>query len=148
VIYDGTVYVSTYQGEVAAVTEDTGVVLWRRKLSSYAGLAANWRYVFVTDSDDRVWALDPGNGSAMWKQEKLLNRQLSAPALLDDYVLVGDLEGYVHWLSQDDGSQMARIRVARAPIRATPIVREGIAYVYAEDGSVTALSTPTPVETP
>ncbi len=148
VIYDGMIYVATYQGEVAAVTEDTGVVLWRRKLSAHAGLAAHWRHVYVTDAEDRLWALDPSNGSALWKQDKLLNRQLSAPAILDDYVLVGDLEGYVHWLAQEDGSQLARLRIASAPIRSAPTVVDGIAYVYADDGTLAALSTPTPVETP
>jgi outer membrane protein assembly factor BamB len=142
VISGDMIYVCTFQGDVAGVSLDTGVVLWRRELSSHAGLTANWRQVYVTDSKDRVWALDPRNGAALWKQEKLLNRRLSAPAILDDYVLVGDLEGYLHWLSYEDGSLLARTRIASAPISAAPRVAEEVAYVYADDGTLAAV-TPT-----
>lgn len=140
VIYDGIIYVCTFQGEVAAVSVDTGVVLWRRPVSSHAGLSADWRHVYVTDAKDQVWALDPHSGAGLWKQDKLLNRRLTAPAILDDYVLVGDLEGYVHWLSYEDGSLMARTRVGNAPISAPLRVVDDIAYVYTEDGVVTAMT--------
>jgi outer membrane protein assembly factor BamB len=140
VIYDGIIYVCTFQGEVAALSMDTGVVLWRRPVSSHAGLSADWRHVYVSDAKDQVWALDPHTGAGLWKQDKLLNRRLTAPAILDDYVLVGDLEGYVHWLSYEDGSLMARTRVGNAPISAPLRVVDDIAYVYTEDGVVTAMT--------
>lgn len=140
VISDNIAYVATYQGEVAAVSVESGVVLWRRELSSYAGVDADWRHVYVTDSKDQVWALDPQDGSALWKQDKLLNRRLTAPAILEDYVLVGDLDGYVHWLSYEDGAQLARVRVSSAPISAPPHIEDGIAYVFADDGTVAALA--------
>ena len=139
-IYDGTAYVCTYQGEVAAVSVDTGVVLWRRELSSHAGVSADWRALYVTDDQDRVWALDPGNGAALWRQEKLLNRRLSAPAIVDDYIVVGDLEGYLHWLYYEDGSFAARMELADAPISAAPLVVNDVIYVYADDGSLSAVS--------
>ncbi len=139
VISDGLVYVCTYQGEIAAVSEDTGVVMWRRELSSHAGLDADWRAIYITDSEDRVWALEPRNGAGLWRQEKLLNRRLTTPAILDDYILFGDLEGYVHWLYYEDGALAARVEVADAPISSAPIVVNDVAYVYADDGTLTAL---------
>jgi outer membrane protein assembly factor BamB len=145
VVRDGMVYVGSYQGDVAGIGQDTGVVLWRRRMSSYAGMAADWRRLYVTDASSRVWALDEQNGSALWKQEKLLHRRLTAPVLLGDYVLVGDLEGYVHWLSYDDGSQKARVRVSSSPISIAPQVVDEVAYVYADDGTLAALA-PSPTE--
>ncbi len=139
VISDGMVYVCTYQGEIAAVSEDTGVVMWRRELSSHAGLDADWRAIYITDAEDRVWALEPRNGAGLWRQEKLLNRRLTTPAILDDYILFGDLEGYVHWLYYEDGALAARVEVADAPISSAPIVVNDVAYVYADDGTLTAL---------
>lgn len=140
VLSDGMVYVCTYQGEIAAVSEVTGVVMWRRELSSHTGLAADWRAIYVTDAKGRVWALEPRNGAGLWRQEKLLNRRLTAPAILDDYILVGDLEGYVHFLYYEDGSLAARIEVADAPISSAPIVVNDVAYVYADDGTLAALT--------
>ncbi len=145
-VYDGIAFVCTYQGEVAAVSLDTGVVLWRRDLSSHAGVAADWRALYVTDDQDRVWALDPGNGAALWRQEKLLNRRLSAPAIVDDYIVVGDLEGYLHWLNYEDGAFVARVELADAPISATPLVVNDVVYVYADDGSLSAVSAAPPVD--
>ncbi len=139
VISDGMVYVCTYQGEIAAISEDTGIVMWRRDLSSHAGLAADWRAIYITDSKDRIWALEPRNGAGLWRQEKLLNRRLTAPAILDDYILLGDLEGYVHWLYYEDGALAARVEVADAPISSPPIVVNDVAYVYADDGTLIAL---------
>ncbi|MEE9358260.1 MAG: outer membrane protein assembly factor BamB [Sedimenticolaceae bacterium] len=139
-IREGVIYVSTYQGDIAAVSEDTGVVLWRRKLSSYTGLGADWRQLYITDADDYVWAIDPGNGSALWKNKKMHARMLSAPAVLGEYILVGDFEGYLHWLAQEDGRLLGRIRVGDAPITTTPLVVDGIAYIYGDGGEMAAIT--------
>ncbi len=141
-VVDGVIYVATFQGDLAAVSLETGVVLWRREMSSHAGAAADGYQVYVSDAEDQVWAIDPRSGAALWKQKKLRGRRLSAPAVLDQFVLVGDFEGYLHWLSVEDGSLVARTRVGDAPISTPPIVRDGIAYVYGDGGRLAALSGP------
>ncbi|MEJ2611620.1 MAG: outer membrane protein assembly factor BamB [Candidatus Thiodiazotropha sp.] len=138
-LVEGTVYVAAFQGDVAAVSESSGVVLWRRKISSYAGLDASWRQLFVTDEADHVWSLDASNGATLWQQKALHARQLSAPAMVDDYLVVGDFEGYVHWLAQDDGRQMARIKVSSDPITLKPLVIDDTVYVLDEGGTLSAL---------
>lgn len=142
IIVNGVIFVTTYQGEMAAVAEDTGVVLWRRKLSSYAGMGVDWRQLYVSDSDDHLWAIDPRNGSALWKNKKMQARRISAPAVLGNYVVVGDLEGYLHWLSSEDGRILGRSRVGDAPIIAAPIVVDGVVYVYGNGGDLAALTLP------
>ena len=143
VIRDGVIYVATFQGDLAAITADTGVVLWRREVSSYAGISVDWRYIYLTDVQDSVWAFDPGNGSAVWRQKKLHGRRLTAPVPLDDYILIGDFEGYVHWLHAEDGSMVARNRVGDEAIRARPRVVLDTAYVYNEEGELAALTAAT-----
>ena len=141
VVSYGAIFVCTYQGDIAAVSEDTGVVLWRRKLSSHAGLNVDWRYLYVTDSEDQVWALDPQSSGSVWKQDQLRYRRLTAPALLGGYLVVGDFEGYLHWLSSEDGRVLARIEVADdEPISHQPLVQDGRVFVYADDGTLTALA--------
>jgi len=147
VVVNGVVYVTTYQGDMAAVSEDTGVVFWRRKLSSYAGMSADRRQLYVTDANDHLWAVDPRNGAALWKNKKLQARRLSAPAVVGDYVVVGDLQGYLHWLSTEDGRILGRSRVGDAPITAAPIVVDGVVYVYGAGGDLAAM-TPASKERP
>ncbi|MET0061671.1 MAG: outer membrane protein assembly factor BamB [Candidatus Thiodiazotropha endolucinida] len=139
VLVEGTLYVSAYQGDVAAVSESSGVVLWRRDISSHAGLDASWRQVFITDAEDHIWSLDATNGATLWQQKKLHARKLSAPAMVGDTLVVGDFDGYVHWLSQEDGRQLARIRVGGDAIRLKPLVIDEIVYVLDEGGTLSAL---------
>jgi outer membrane protein assembly factor BamB len=141
VLEGDTLYVCAYNGDLAAVDLASGSVLWRRELSAHAGLAAADGVLYVTDSDDQVWAAQPSDGAGIWKQEYLRYRDLSAPAVFGNWIVVGDLEGYVHVLSRRDGSVGARERVADGPIRARPLVAGGRVFVYGDDGTIAALST-------
>ncbi|RMG33816.1 MAG: hypothetical protein D6720_10730 [Gammaproteobacteria bacterium] len=138
-VLGGLVFVATYQGEVAALEEDTGEILWRRKFSSYSGMAADRYNVYAADADGFVWALDADNGSARWRQEALKNRQLSDVAVLAGTVAVGDFEGYVHLLSSEDGSLVGRTRVGSAPITHGMLVADGVLYVMGDEGDLAAL---------
>jgi outer membrane protein assembly factor BamB len=140
VVQGGMVYVATYQGQLAAVDERTGEVAWRRKLSSYAGLGADYGYLYVSDDEDNVWAIDPNNSSSMWKQAKLNYRKLTAPAVLGKYIVVGDFEGYLHWLSPEDGSMLARSRVGSSPISTPPVIDGKVAYVLGDGGELAAIT--------
>lgn len=140
VLDGGTLYVSAYNGDLAAADLSSGSVLWRRALSAHAGLAIADGVLYVSDSDDQVWAAQPSDGAGIWKQESLRYRDLSAPAILGDWVVVGDLDGYLHWLSRRDGRIVARQRVADGPIRARPVASAGRLFVYGDDGTVAAVS--------
>jgi outer membrane protein assembly factor BamB len=139
VVVGGTAYVATYNGDLAAVDVATGDVLWRRELSAHAGLSADERALYITDSDDNLWAADPTDGAGLWRQEGLRYRRVTAPALLGNYLAVGDLEGYVHLLSRRDGALLGFERVSKARIGHRPVVAGAVAFVYANDGTVAAL---------
>lgn len=139
VLVEDTVYAGSFQGGIAAISESSGVVLWKRKISTHAGLDASWREVYVTDSEDHIWALDATNGATLWQQQALHARRLSAPAIVDDYLVVGDLEGYLHWLAREDGRMLARTRPGGDGIRTKPLVVDGVVYVFDQNGRVIAL---------
>jgi len=137
---DGVIFVSSYQGGTSAVLEIDGDVLWRNEdVSSFSGLSYDWRYIYVSDTNSHVWQLDQGNGASLWKQEDLNNRTLTTAVAYDDYVVVGDFEGYVHWLANSDGRQLGRIKVADSAIDAKPVVVNNIVYIYSKDGTLAAL---------
>lgn len=135
----GQVFVGTYQGEVAAVYESSGQVAWRRKVSSYSGLATDGKILYLSDDQSLVWAVDARDGAALWKQDRLRGRKLSGPAAIGGLVVVGDIEGYLHWLSPSDGRMVARTRVGSAAITAQPKVVDGTLYVLGDDGDLAAL---------
>jgi outer membrane protein assembly factor BamB len=90
------------------------------------------------DEKSQVWAFDAGTGADMWKQDGLQYRWLTAPAVQGHYAVVGDLEGYVHWLDLKDGSFAARERLSRDAIRARPLVVGDTVFVEDIDGDVAA----------
>ncbi len=138
-VVEDTAYVATYNGDLAAVDIPTGTVLWRRELSAHAGLAADDSALYITDSDDNLWAANPADGAGIWRQQKLLHRRLTAPALLGSFLAVADREGYLHLLSRHDGALLGFGRVAKAQIGHRPVTAGGIAYVYANNGVVAAV---------
>ena len=54
-------------------------------------------------------------------------------------MVVGDFEGYVHWLSVNDGRQLGRVKIADSAIDAKPLVVNDTVYIYAKDGTLAAL---------
>lgn len=116
IIVDDVIYVAGYQGRLAAVKISTGEMIWNRDFSSYSGIYADSSRIYVTDAVGQVWGLNRFNGSTIWRQDKLLRRQLTAPQAQDNYLVVGDYDGYLHWLSRDDGSLIARKKVNSSDI--------------------------------
>lgn len=141
VIKGDTLFVSGYQGGVAAVSLKDGEVLWRREsLSTASGLSADRKSLFLTDGVSDVWQLDMGSGADLWKQASLHQRRLTSPVPIKDYVVVGDFEGYLHFLSKDDGSVVARIQIDDTAIEAPLIVVDDVVYGYSVDGVVAAVA--------
>lgn len=133
-------FAASFGGEVACLDGDTGQVLWRRTIKSYSGFAEAGDFVVVTDESGVVWALDARTGAAAWKQEGLLNRRLSPPAVFNGQIVVGDFEGYLHWLDPKDGHIVARSRAGSDPIRVAPVVGDGLLYVLNNEGRISAIT--------
>ncbi|MCC6202552.1 MAG: outer membrane protein assembly factor BamB [Gammaproteobacteria bacterium] len=142
VVSGDTIYVASYQGQVAAVALDSGEILWTREISTSVGVAIDERRVYVTEQTGHVWALDRETGASLWKQDALTARQVSQPAVLGGYVVVADLEGFLHWLAADDGRFVARSRVGDDRIIAPPQVFGERVVVYGSTGRIAALGLP------
>jgi outer membrane protein assembly factor BamB len=140
VIRDGIVYVSTFQGQMAALTSNSGRMLWNRDMSSFAGFTLDDTNIYITDSKSVIWALDRLNGTPMWKQEGLLNRQVTAPAIIGNYVVAGDFEGYLHWMDKTTGGFVARQKISGERIIAPPVSANNVIYTFSTDGSLAALT--------
>lgn len=138
-VFPDTIYAATYQGRLAALNPRTGSVLWSRNLSTYTGLASDGINLYVTDELGDVLAFDRKTGSVVWRQEGLRGRRLNAPVAYDDYVVVADFEGYVHWLARTDGHFLARTRAADEPVRVSPAIGDRTLFVLAISGQLSAL---------
>jgi len=135
---EGIVYVASYQGRIAAVNLANGRLVWAHDASSVNGLTVNSQAVYYTDTDSKVWALDKKNGASLWKQDALLHRSVSAPAVLDNQVVVADYDGYLHWISAEDGHFTGRNRMGGSAVLAAPTIYQNRLYVLNESGDLSA----------
>lgn len=126
-----------YQGRVACFERRNGAPIWARDTSSNSGLAMDDRSLYVTDDKDAVTAYDKTSGRAGWRQDKLARRQVTAPLALGAWVVVADGEGYVHVLSAEDGSFVARAKVDSS-VRTAPVDIGPGFVVQTAKGSVVA----------
>jgi outer membrane protein assembly factor BamB len=112
-------------------------------MSSQAGLAADYGdAVYVTDDEGNVWSVQDGSGDALWRQTRLIRRGVTAPAIAGDYIVVGDFEGYLHWIARNDGRFVARQQITEAAIRSQPLVVDNMLYITAVDGTIAAVQVP------
>jgi outer membrane protein assembly factor BamB len=132
------VYVVGYKGRAVGIDLATGVVLWQQDMSSYSGLGADTTSVYVTSDFDAIVALDRRGGAQVWRQEALRLRDVTAPTRYENSLVVGDFEGYLHWLDPNDGHFLARERAAKQRIGAPPLVVGENVYVQGDDGTVAA----------
>ena len=134
-----TLYAVAYQGRVAALVRRSGTLLWARDFSSSSGLDVARDRIFIADAEDHVWAMDRNGGASYWRQEQLQYRKLTAPVVIGENVVVGDLEGYLHFLDAGDGHLVARTKVGGTPFLSAPLVRGDTVYALTAGGDVVAL---------
>lgn len=134
VLENGIIYVSSYQGRLAAIQAIDGEELWSRKFSSFNSIAIDADAIYLSSDESHLWSIDRRTGSALWKQDVLHARKISAPLLFDDKVVVGDLYGNVHWFKQSDGALIGRFRPSYKRHYATPVKWGNKIIVMDSDG--------------
>ena len=129
-----------YQGRLGCFDLFRGNLLWTRDISSISGLTLDDHNLYVSDDKGAVIALDKVNGASVWKQDKLFGRRISAPLAFGEYIVVGDLHGYVHILSREDGSFAARHATDGSRISAAPIALDKGLLIQTRDGGLYAMN--------
>lgn len=134
------IYAVAYQGRIAAVDRVSGRVVWNRDISSLSGLSVEDGRIFVSHAAGSVYALDYTTGKTFWRQAAFKNRQLTVPVPMGNLTAVGDLEGYVHFLSRDDGAQASRIKTNNSPIMPQmALINSTTVLAQTRDGGVYAV---------
>jgi outer membrane protein assembly factor BamB len=131
---------ASFQGNVACFDTAQGNPIWSRELSSDKGIALSGKYLYATDANGDVHALDKTSGSSLWKNDQLNLRRTSAPLVIDPYIAVGDYEGYVHLLSREDGRIAARFKTEGGSIDTAPVELDDGLLVQTAKGGLYSLA--------
>jgi len=132
------VYAIGYQGRIAMIARDSGQIWWTRDLSSYRDVGMDDDQLYVASSDGDVVALRRRDGGVVWQQTGLKRRGLGAPVVHGGAVVVGDFDGYLHWLDRDTGRFVARERPGSTRFATAPIVIGERLFVIDDAGEIAA----------
>lgn len=138
VIFQHQIYVATYQGNIASLDWATGRIKWSQRISSYTGMAADDNNVFITDANSYLHAFQATTGTLDWRQNKLAYRRLSGPAIIKNMLVVGDGEGYLHFIAKSNGRLLGRVSLGSAPIYAAPLSDDETIYALNTKGYLAA----------
>ena len=135
------IFTVAYHGSLMALNSSDGKLLWEHPdFSAFETPAIDSNRIVVTDDSGRVFAFDESSGQELWMQQALRYRFVSPPTIINNWVVLGDYEGFVHFLSLDQGKALARIQVDSKGIRAQPLIYNNSVIVTTNRGSVVALT--------
>lgn len=140
VIVNGVVYALAYNGNLTALDLRSGQIMWKRELGSVNDFIVDGNRIYIVDQNDRILALTTDGGVTLWTQSDLLHRLLTAPALYNGSLVVGDSEGYMHWVNPEDGRFEAQQKVDSSGFLTEPVVADGKLLIQAKDGTVYAIT--------
>jgi outer membrane protein assembly factor BamB len=129
-----------YQGRVACLDAVSGQARWTRPLSATVGPGIDERFVFGVDDKSVVSAWTRDSGNSVWRNNKLENRDVSAPVSLGRAVAVGDREGFIHFLAREDGNLLARVPTDGTPVMGLTLAGDSL-IVQTQGGRLLSLGT-------
>jgi len=142
VVFGDKVYAISARGNLVAIELQSGRILWKRQYSSYRQIAVHRNDIFITNTSGHIYALNRINGIERWSNVELTNRGVTGPVVVDRYIVVGDFEGYLHWLDQETGEIVSRYELDSSGIHSTPTVVDDIIYTQSRDGDLEVIITP------
>ena len=108
--------VRAFQSSVGCVDTSKGSAIWTKPASAATGLDGDATALFGAESDGRVISWRRADGERLWTSERLRFRNLSAPLLIGESIVIGDEMGTLHFLSRNDGAPLNRLTTDGSPI--------------------------------
>jgi outer membrane protein assembly factor BamB len=130
------IFVVGFQGRVAMLARDSGQIWWARDTSSYRGFTMDEQNLYLTNSDSVVIAMRRSDGAVQWEQDAMKRRSLTAPAIDGDALVVGDFEGYLHWLDKATGEIVARQKTDGERISNSAVTDDARVFVQTDSGKL------------
>jgi len=116
-----TLCLRAFQSAVACVDAQVGRTLWTKTASGSSGIAGNESTMFGAEADGKLIAWRKSDGEKLWSSEMLRFRGLSSPVFVAGSVVVGDFEGFLHFISPKDGALLARVPSDGSAIALAPV---------------------------
>ena len=130
------VCVRAFQATVACMDATNGRMAWSRAAQGHQGLDGDAQTLWGVESDGKLQAWQRTSGALLWTQEALRFRELSMPLAWGQALVVGDLDGWVHALSPQNGQPLQRIGTDGSAITGRPVAVGQTLVVVTRTGGV------------
>lgn len=142
VVIDDQLYSIAYNGQFIVRKLISGDEVWKRKYSAFNDMGVGVSDLAVSDAKSHLYLIDRQTGVEKWSNTQLEYRKLTAPLVLGDYVVVGDMDGYLYWISQTTGKIVSMQEIDDSGLYSTPLIDGDMVYVQTRDGELVALKRP------
>ncbi|HEY5716067.1 MAG TPA: outer membrane protein assembly factor BamB [Psychromonas sp.] len=142
IISNGVVYALAYNGNLVAIDLLRGEELWSRPYSGYSDITLSGNTLYLTDYRGYVYAVDRRSGDQIWVNEQLSYRNVTGVTVANQYIVVGDGEGYLHWMDRDSGEFVAQQQIDSKGLYKAPLATETHLYLQSRGGKLVAIEKP------
>lgn len=139
-ILGSSLYIVGYNGQLTAIDLRSGKPAWKRSYSSATDLASDGSRLYLVTEKDHLVAVDARSGTELWANDQLEHRLLTAPVMIDEYVVVGDSEGYLYWIDRSSGEFVSMQQVNSTGFAVAPIAVPGGYVLMTRNGDVKKLT--------
>ncbi len=140
VVIGGMLYSIGYNGELVAIDLRTAKAAWKRPYSSSSDMATDGGRLFIVADHDHLVAVDARSGTELWTNNQLENRLLTSPVVINGYLVVGDSEGYLHWIDRSTGQFVAQQFIDESGFAVAPLALSDGYLVVTRNGDVKKLT--------
>jgi len=125
-----------FQANVGCVDAQRGQPTWTQAAKGSTGVTGDDSWLYGTESNGVLLAWRRADGGRAWTSQLLQHRQLTAPLLFGNALVLGDDSGLLHVLSPTDGAPLNRLTTDGSPIVTAPILAKDTLVVVTRNGSV------------
>lgn len=130
------IFAIAYNGDLVAMDMRSRKILWKHAIGSVNDIIITNNILYLIDQNDQILAIRKNDGVILWTQDALLHRNLTAPIIYDGYLVVGDGEGYLHWLDSQDGQFVSQNKVNSSGLCSRPLIANDKLLIQAKDGTI------------
>jgi len=133
-----TVCARAFQSAVGCIDASRGALVWSRPNAGSQALGGDADLLAGADASGRLSAWHTATGEVAWTQDALLHRDLSGSLLAGRVLVVGDLDGQVHFLDRLDGHTLLRMPTDGSQVIGRPALSGTTVLVATRKGGLFA----------
>ncbi len=133
------IYTVNFQGNLSVFDSAQRRTVWESKESSFYEPFILRGVLGIISADSKISTYSSRTFEGSWKLDEYALRELSNPETFKGYILIGDLEGYIHAIDPLTGITVARKKISRNKI-ITLISRSDSFYAIDEKMRLFSLS--------